>query len=442
MNRAMKQTPLDSKTKKTLKILFLTLFLDLVGFSIIFPLFPELIQYYLTVDNQNFFLTHILKLVSTLSGNHVGATTVIFGGILASVFSLLQFLFSPFWGKLSDKIGRKPILVISLTGLAASYVLWFFAHSFTILILGRILGGMMAGNISTVTAVVGDITEQKDRSRGMAVIGMAFGLGFILGPAIGGLCSLVKLDQHWTWFTNITPFSFAALVALILTLINLVSVIVQFDETLPKEKRGKAENTRTANIFALLRPLPFPGVNLANFANFFFLIAFSGMEFTLTFLAHDRFQYDAHKNAMLFVFTGFLIALVQGGFVRRKAHQMGEKKMAGLGVVILIPGMLIIGNASSVALLYLGLSFMAIGSAMIIPCLTALASLFTPAESQGHSMGIFRSLGALARILGPLIACLTYWRFGSLYPYVFGAVFLLLPLFLIFKLPKPKMAHS
>lgn len=421
--------------KRTLKIAFFTLFLDLIGFSIIFPLFPELINYYLKVDAQNVFFSGILNTVQNLSQGHTATATVLFGGILSSLFSLLQFLFSPFWGKLSDRIGRKPILILSLSGLALSYVLWFFAHSFTILILGRLLGGLMAGNISTVTAVVGDVTSQKDRSKGMAVIGIAFGLGFIFGPAIGGLSSLVRLDEMWPQITSLTPFSFAALVALVLTVINLVSVLVQFQETLPPEKRGKIENSRTANVFALLKPLPYKGVNLANFTNFFFLIAFSGMEFTLTFLAHDRFGYTAHNNATMFVFTGIMIALVQGGFVRRKANAIGEKKLAAIGLALLVPAMLFIGLAQNVLMLYVGLFFMASGSALIIPCVTALASLLTPAEAQGHSMGIFRSLGALARIIGPLLACVLYWQLGSSAPYLLGIVLLIIPFSLVITIP-------
>src|SRR5687768_1923707 len=135
----MSKSNLSAPSKSTLKIVFLTLFLDLIGFSIIFPLFPELIRYYLAVDSQNVFLTAILGFAHRLAGADTNSVTVLFGGILAGIYSLLQFLFSPFWGKLSDKWGRKPILVISLVGLALSYGLWFVAKSFTVLILGRLV---------------------------------------------------------------------------------------------------------------------------------------------------------------------------------------------------------------------------------------------------------------------------------------------------------------
>lgn len=438
----MTDSQLSPKAKSTLKIVFLTLFLDLIGFSIIFPLFPKLVEHYLKVDQNNVFLKGILSFSAYMVGADPSefhySQIVLFGGVLAGIYSLLQFLFAPFWGKLSDRIGRKPILILSLSGIALSYVVWFFAGSFSLLILGRLIGGIMAGNISTATAIVGDVTSSQNRSKGMAIIGIAFGLGFILGPALGGFSTLWNLHLTFPSVAGINPFSSAALVALILTLINLFSVIVRFDESLPKEKRGTAKTNRTANIAKIFKPLPYAGVNLANFANFFFLFAFAGMEFTLTFLAHERLNFTPIDNAVMFVFTGFLIALVQGGFVRRRAHSIGEKKVALMGLCFLAPGMILIGLAHSVFFLYAGLAFTAMGSAMIIPCLTALVSLYTPADSQGHSLGIFRSLGALARVLGPLFACLIYWRFGSHFPYFGGTLILVIPFLLLTRLNKTK----
>lgn len=425
-------------SKQTLKLVFLTLFLDLIGFSIIFPLFPDLIQYYLRVDAQNPILQAILSFAASLANNHPETIPVLFGGILASLYSLFQFVFAPIFGKWSDQIGRKPILIISIFGLTISYGFWFFAKSFTILLLGRLIGGLMSGNISTATAIIGDTTTESNRAKGMAVIGIAFGLGFIFGPAIGGLSSLVRLDQLWPQLTFLNPFSFTALVALILSAINLVSVVLFFRESLPKEKRGTSELKRSANVLRLFSLLPFAGTNLTNFANFFFLVAFAGMEFTLTFLAHDRFNYSPRDNAMMFVFTGLWIALIQGGFVRRKAHQVGEKNMVLLGFLLLAPGFILIGLSNSGFILYLGLFFMAIGSALIIPCLTALASLYAPAVAQGQTLGVFRSLGALARVVGPIVTCFAYWRFGSHLPYLGGALFLLIPLLLVWRLPQLK----
>lgn len=436
------QEPLSDEAKKSLKIVFLTLFLDLVGFSIIFPLFPSLAKYYLAIDAENPFLKFIFGGITELmsAGGTNMSAIVLFGGVLGALYSLLQFAAAPFWGSLSDRIGRKPVLLISVFFLAISYLMWFFSSSFTLLIVARFIGGIMGGNISTATAVVGDVTSAQNRSKGMATIGIAFALGFIIGPAMGGILSTINLLEIYPDFSHfgINPFSMPALLAFILSTLNFVWLLVKFKETLPQENRGTKENHRSNNVFKLFAPLPYKGVNETNIAHFLFLMAFSGMEFTLTFLALERLSYSSMDNAYMFIFIGFLIALVQGGYVRRKSAQVGEIKMAKQGLISLIPGLLIIAYAQSSLLLYVGLFFLAVGSAMTIPCLTSLVSLYSPANAQGKSVGIFRSLGALARVIGPILASLIYWRFGSHYPYLIGTVFLLVPIYMVMKLPKPE----
>jgi MFS family permease len=436
----MESSPLSPHAKKSLKIVFLTLFLDLVGFSIIFPLFPTLAQYYLAVDADNPILRFIFGGITDLmsiGGSNMSAI-VLFGGALGALYSLLQFVAAPIWGGLSDRYGRKPILIISVSFLALSYALWFFSGSFTLLVIARIIGGIMGGNISTATAVVGDVTSEQNRSKGMATIGIAFALGFIIGPAMGGILSqvnLLEMDpdlEKW----GINPFSMPALLAFILSVFNVLWLVLKFEETLPASKRGAISSQRSFNPVKLFAPLPYPGINLTNIGHFLFLMAFSGMEFTLTFLALDRFQFNSMDNAYMFIFIGVLIALVQGGYVRRKAALVGEKRMALQGLVVLIPGLLLFGKCSGMLGLYSGLFFLAVGSSMAIPCLTSLVSLYTPAQEQGRSIGIFRSLGALARVIGPIAAILLYWRFGSEFPYIVGAIFLIIPIAMVARLPQ------
>lgn len=442
-----KSEPLSKEAKSTLKIIFLTIFLDLVGFSIIFPLFPTLATHYLEVDSENIFLKFIFdfaqNIVSSTGGTgSVFSKIVLFGGILGALYSLLQFVAAPIWGAISDRIGRRPVLLISLTGLMLSYVLWFFSGSFTTLIIARFLGGIMAGNISTATAVVADITTEKNRSKGMAIIGIAFALGFVIGPAMGGILSLVRLDQMFPSLVSygVNPFSMSALVAMLLALFNIFWVAKKFNESLPKEKRGTGEVSRSANPLKIFKPLPYAGVNTVNIGHFLFLTAFSGMEFTLTFLAHERLNYSSMDNAYLFIYIGFILAFIQGGVVRRKAADVGEKKMAVMGLITLIPGLIIIGFTQSVAFLYLGLFFLSCGSAMVIPCLTSLVTMYTPSSEQGKSVGIFRSLGALARVVGPIAAALLYYIYGSGAPYFIGAAFLIIPILMIMSLPPVKKA--
>lgn len=442
----MSSEPLSVEAKSSLKIVFLTIFLDLVGFSIIFPLFPSLAKHYLTTDPDNFFLKAIFGSIQTISnyteGTGVFSGIVLFGGILGALYSFLQFVAAPMWGSLSDKIGRKPVLLISLIGLALSYVLWFFSGSFTTLIIARIIGGIMGGNISTATAVVADVTTNKNRSKGMAFIGIAFALGFVIGPAIGGILSLFDFTKMYPDLVSygVNPFSAPALMALALSIFNVVWVYKKFKESLPAEKRGLVSTQRSSNPLKIFAPLPYKGVNLVNFGNFLFLTAFSGMEFTLTFLAFERLGYTSMQNAYLFIFIGFILAMVQGGYVRRKAHQVGEKKMAIQGLIALIPGLILIALAYSNVMLYSGLFFLAVGSSMIIPCLTTLVTLYTPPQEQGRSVGIFRSLGALARVIGPIGAAIIYYKYGSAAPYYAGSVFLLIPILMVAKLPEHKSA--
>ncbi len=437
---------LPEASKKILKLMFLTMFLDLVGFSIIFPMFPSIAKYYLEIDRDNYFLSGMMNLISNIQSISLGtdgapqmSTIVLFGGLLGALYSLLQFFGAPLWGGISDRIGRKPVLLISVFGLFISYVIWIFSGSFTFLILARLVGGLMSGNLSIASAVVSDITDEKNRSKGMAVIGIAFALGFVFGPALGGLLSLYNplANNPELALWGINPFSTPAALAAILSLINFITIWKFFPETL---KPGvKAHIERSVNPLKLLKPLPFPGVNITNFAYFLFITAFSGMEFTLTFLAVERLGYTSMDNAYMFIFIGFILGMVQGGYVRRKAHTVGERKMSFQGLITIIPGLLILAFANAGWMLYAGLFFLAVGSAMTIPCLTSLVSFYTPAHIQGQSLGIFRSLGALGRVVGPIYAALVYWKYGSVNAYIIGAILIIFPAMLVKLLPAPEL---
>ena len=437
-----KSEPLSKEAKVSLKSIFFILFLDLVGFSIIFPLFPQMLTYYGQTEAEVGLFGAMMDVIRTLEhwlGGASGYYQVLFGGLLGSLYSILQFICSPLVGTLSDRLGRRPILIISLVGLAISYGLWFFAGSFAMLVGARLLGGIMSGNISTATAVVADVTTPTNRSKGMALIGVAFGLGFIIGPAIGAFSTLIDLTA---WFPSLSehgvnPFSMAALIAFVLSITNLWMVITRFKETLPKERRRKKSSTRSINPINLFRVESFPGVSRNNLTYFFFLLAFSGMEFTLTFLTFERLNYNNVNQGMMFVFIGFVLVMMQGGYVRRKAPEVGERKMAARGMAALAPGLAILAFAQSNGLLYLGLFLMAFGSAQVIPCLTALASRYAPDEEQGRVVGVFRSLGALARAIGPLLACFLYWKLGSFPFYIIGAIFVIVPFILCLRLPEP-----
>ena len=187
--------PAQSKPKGkplSLGVIFLTIFIDLVGFSIIFPLFPAILDYY-GESGLLASLTDSLDAFSEKTGAGARFTPVLFGGVLGSLYAILQFFFAPIWGALSDKYGRRPILLITTLGVFASYLIWGFAGSFALLVIARFIGGCMSGNISVATAAVADVTTKETRSKGMGIVGAAFGLGFIIGPAIGGYLSSFNL---------------------------------------------------------------------------------------------------------------------------------------------------------------------------------------------------------------------------------------------------------
>lgn len=427
-----------SRNRTGLGVILLTIFLDLVGFSIIFPLYPAMLTYYLEKDGDAGLLGSLVSVLQRAAASS-GAdaefyTIVLFGGVLGSLYSVLQFVAAPLWGSLSDRLGRRNVLVVTVAGTALSYLLWFFSGSFALLLVSRLLGGLMAGNLSVATAAIADVTEAKDRAKGMGLVGAAFGMGFIFGPAIGGGLSGVDLSGVVP-LPGVNPFSMAALGAFVLAAINLVWVVLRFAETLDDERLGKAKSGRPINPLKLFSPLPYAGVTRTNLVYFLFILGFSGMEFTLVFLARDRFAYTPMQNTGLFLFTGVLIALVQGGVVRRLAPKLGEKKLTLLGFLLLEPGLVLVGLAGSEAMLYGGLALLAIGSAFATPALSALVSLYAPDERQGEALGVFRSLGSLARAVGPLAAAVLYWKLGSRAPYVGGAALMSLPLLLALGLP-------
>lgn len=427
-----------SPNKKNLGAILLTLFLDLVGFSIIFPLFPGMLAYYFKASGESGILNWAIPLLDSVSGGgHY--TAVLFGGILGSLYSLMQFVFSPIWGRRSDRMGRKSVLQITILGTAVSYLIWFFSGSFELLVLGRLIGGVMAGNISVATAAVADLTSKKERGKGMALVGVTFGLGFIIGPAIGALLSLInpldyapKLEAF-----GVNPFSAPALVAFILSLINLVWLKTHFAESLSEERRDK-ERIRggIASILDLVKSKG-SGISQACWVYLIFITAFSGMEFTLTFLAAERFAYSPAQNGYIFLYVGFILILVQGGIVRRLSPRIGEKRMTMAGLALGVFAFLLLSKSNTQVLFYLSLTLMAFSGGFVNPSLTSLVSLYSSEDKQGANLGLFRSSGSLARAIGPIFAAALYWYFGAIIAYLFAGLIILVPLYRSVFLPVP-----
>jgi MFS family permease len=425
-----------------LGLVFLTAFLDLAGFSILFPLFPALLAHYVELEGPGSLVGRLAARLAELAASGGPSELLVhtlFGGLLGSLYSFLQFACAPIWGSISDRYGRRTTLLVTLAGTALAHALWVFAGSFALLVFARLLAGVMAGNISTISAVVSDTTRPEERSKGMGVLGAAIGLGFVFGPALGGASAHVDLRAHWPGGValGLNPFSAAALIAFALAAFNFLWALARFPETLPVERRGRHVSERSANPLVLFTGLPDAGVRRTNLLYFLYMVAFSAAEFTLVFLAVERFAFTPGQATWMFVYIGLLIAFVQGGLVRRFAPRVGERRLVAGGSAAVIASFAALAYASSVPALYAALGLMAIGSAFLMPCLSSLVSRYAPRGRQGLALGTFRSLGALARAIGPALGGAIYWRLGSQAPYLSGAALLVLPLFLSLGLPAP-----
>ncbi len=439
---------LAKRRRATFGVVFLTIFLDMVGFSVIFPLFPAMLDHYLIRESLlgGGFLTDFIILIKgfAFEGNSQNPSfrfeTVIFGGALGSLYAILQFFFAPIWGRLSDKIGRRPVLMFTLGGTCLGYFLWIFAGDFWILVISRILGGITSGNLSVATASIADVTSRESRSKGMAFVGVAFGLGFIIGPALGGFAS------QWSWSSGsysvlgFNPFSLAALISFCLAVVNWTWLTICFKETLPKDKRGGDQKARPV-IFQLGR-IKDSAVSNTCMAYLFYMISFSGMEFTLTFLAVERFSYAPIDIVKMFLLIGITLIFAQGFIVRRFVGTIGEKRMALLGVFVGLFAFTLLAASKDEAWFYFALFLMSTGVAFISPTLTSLTSLFSSEQDQGFHLGVFRSSGSMARAIGPLIAGLVYFKCGSSFAYFAGALFLLFPAYFLFRVPQPKTSSQ
>ncbi len=425
----------------SLGVIFLTLYIDLIGFSIIFPLGPDLLEHYLKLEGRTGALGWLVGQTDALAQAFgiANYAPVLFGGVIASVFSILQFVFAPFWGALSDRRGRRGVLLITVTGTALGYAIWVFSGSFWLFLLSRIVSGGFSGNISVVTAAVADVTTRAERSKAMGLVGAAFGLGLVTGPTIGALAVHVNLAEQFPGLARLglNPFSFPALLALGLCVVNLLWVAARFKETLSPATRAGSVEPRLRNPIAAILGLENPAVRRANLVAFIFSVAFVAMEAALTFLATTRFHYTARENGYLLGYLGLCAILTQGLIVRKLLKVVDEVRVLTAGLGFTAVGLLAIGYAGQPWMLYLGLALLALGSGFVNPATTGLISLYAGAEEQGRVLGIFRSLGALARAFTPVLAGVVFWRFGSTSVFVAGAIMAVAALALAFRLPKP-----
>ena len=441
--------PVASTQRRTLGLIFLTVFMDIVGFSIIIPLFPHLLDHYIRTEGSAGTLIGSLNSAAEwMGGDTVFKKTVLFGGLLSTLYSLLQFIFSPIWGALSDRLGRRRILTITLAGNALSYLLWIFAAQFWVVVVTRLVSGMMAGNIAVASAAAADITDEKERTKGMAVVGIAIGLGFVFGPVIGGLASSIQFAQGPVLGSfGLNPFSVPAAIAASLCVLNFLLVWKLFPETLAPERRA-ASDAKRPSIFDLATARS-SAVRRTSFANLVYQVAFTGMENTIVFLTFALFVYNPRDNAWLFLFNGACMIFAQG-LARQLVKRLGQRKVIMLGMLIASVAFVCVAliptpapglpsPAWSEGAFYLGLGLISFATGLILPSVSALVSLYSDASEQGRNLGILRSAGSLARVIGPVTAALLYFHFGShFWVYIGGALLMLPAIWVVRGLPDPE----
>jgi MFS transporter, DHA1 family, tetracycline resistance protein len=365
--------------------LFLIVVIDLVGFGLVIPLLP-------------FYAVRF------------GASPQLVTSLLA-IYSLMALLSAPLWGRLSDRIGRRPVLMSSLAAGAFAYLWMGAADALWMLFAARGLAGICAGNIAAAQAYIADVTTPENRAKGMGLIGAAFGLGFIIGPALGGLLAGNNPAS--------ADLAMPAWVAAGLSGIALLGVVFVLPESRPLAARQNipARSRLAAILGALRRPI------LSRLILIFFLVilAFSGMESTFALWAMRQFGWGPSQVAYVFAYVGLLSAVLQGGLIGRLSRRFGEERLLLVGLALIGIGLLTLPAARSMSLLALVLAALAVGMGLVQPSLNSLISRRSGREEQGEVLGVSQSVGSLARVLGPLAAGFLFTEFGRDAPYLWGA---------------------
>lgn len=362
--------------------IFLTVLIDLLGFGIVLPLLP--------LYGQDFGASHVAV------------------ALLFTSFSAMQFLSAPFWGRLSDRIGRRPVVLVGLVGSFLSYLIFAVASlqtTLALLFVSRVLAGLFGGTISTAYAYIADVTPPEERGRGMALIGMAFGIGFTIGPAVGGLGHAIH---------PVVPGLAAAGFSLGAFLFAL--------RRLPEPPRHLEAARRTwLDVGAFGRAMRVAGVREILLLGFLTVTCFALMESTLGLLGKEHYAFEYWQVGVLFTYLGFCSALAQGFVVRRYMNRVGEARFAVLGTLALAAGMGFLSFAPSVAWLAVVAPLAVLGFAMVTPSLNSLLSRRSGVHIQGGILGVNQSLQSLARIVGPMVGLpllgvwmpLPFWTGGA-----------------------------
>jgi len=384
--------------------LFLIVFVDLVGFGLVIPLLP-------------FYAVRFAASPQQVT-------------LLLAIYSLMQLFTAPLWGRLSDRVGRRAVLTVSMAAFVFAYLWIGSATALWMLFAARACAGACAGNIAAAQAYIADITGPEERARGMGLIGAAFGLGFIIGPALGGL---IAGTDPATADTE-TP----AWVAAGLSVLALCGVLLLLPESLPAAGRDRtAARSRLGAVMGVLRR---PILSRLILVFFLVILAFAGMESTFALWAIEQFGWGPRQVGYVFAYVGVLSAVLQGGLIGHLAGRFGEERLLLGGLTLIGLGLLVMTLAHNLAILVVAMSALALGMGLTQPSLNSLISRRAAGDEQGEVLGVSQSVGSLSRVLGPLAAGFCFAEFGRDAAFLWGAVLVAAALVLALKLPRLAVA--
>lgn len=378
---------MKDQKKSHLAVLFVTVFLYLVGFGLIIPILPVLSREY-------------------------GASALEVG-LLMSLFSFMQFVFAPFWGAISDRWGRRPVILGCLIGEAVAYALFAFTSSLWGLFAVRAMAGFFGASLSTASASISDVTGPQERSKGMALIGAAFGLGFIIGPALGG--GLTHLGEV-VWGSTQAGVQLSVLFVSALCLVTFTFGYFKLNESLQPENRNKGN--RPSRFVQMKKMFEIPPFSVLVVTFFLATFSMSAMEATLILFVGDKFQWGLKEVSFGFAYIGVLSTLNQGFLVRKLLPRLGERRLLSVGLVLMALSFSLIANSNSIELLAVAMTVLSFGTAFTNPSILGSISLLIPADQQGEALGTAQSSSSLGRILGPAVGGFLYGSVSMIAPFV------------------------